>query len=137
MTKTAEKTFQPDVPTSEEFVTTMGRVCWLLSMSNDHRKLPIEMIEAHVSAPLMFKQVRVFMRDKQPIAAVIWAYASEEVKARVAAGNYVMALEDWRSGPEIIVVDCVSPAVERQGVIDAFMSEVAQARVKAAEMEGQ
>ena len=99
----------------------MGQVAWLMTLSPDHRKQAIEMFEAHVSAPLMFKQVRVYTKGKQPLAAVIWAYASAEVKAKIEAGGHVMGLQDWRSGPEIVVVDCVSPFVDKKPIVEEFL----------------
>lgn len=122
--------FKPDVPTSEEFTRTMGQVAWLMTLSKKHRKKPIELIEAHVSAPLMFKQVRVFTKGKQPLAAVLWAYASLEVKAKLKSDNYIMTLQDWRSGPEIVIVDCISPLADPQLFIDQFMAEAKAAQQK-------
>ena len=95
-TETAKK---PDLPTSEEFSQTMGQVAWLMTLSKEHRSKPISYQEAHLTAPLMFKQVRVFEKDKQPLAAVIWAYVSPEVKSKIEAGGYTLSLQDWRSGP--------------------------------------
>ena len=114
----------PDVPTSEEFTRTMGQICWLMTLSPAHRDRPISLIEAHVSAPLMFKQVRVYLKDKQPLAAVTWAYASDEVKRKIAEGNHVMGLNDWRSGPEVVVVDCISPFAPSETFVNQFMAQV-------------
>ena len=115
---------QPDVPTSEEFLRTMGQVGWLLTLSPEHRNRPIAFLETHVAAPLMMKQVRVVTRGNQPIAALTWAYASPEVKARIEAGDRDMALGDWRSGPEIVIVEVISPLVDRQIIIEQFLGQV-------------
>lgn len=124
-----------DVPTSAEFSRTMGHVTWLMTLSQDHRDKPISLIEAHVAAPLMFKQVRVITKGDQPIAAVIWAYASPEVKQKIEAGGHIMALPDWRSGPEIVVVDCISPMTDGQIFIDQFMRTVKRAQENKPERE--
>ena len=112
-------------PTSEEFTRVLGQVAWLMSMSKDHRDKPISLIEAHVSAPLMYKQVRVFTKGKQPLAAVLWAYASSELKSKLTTGSYEMGLHDWRSGPEILVVDCISPFMDSKIFVNEFMAQVA------------
>lgn len=122
----------PDVPTSEEFTRTLGQITWLLTQSKSHRRREIEFIEAHVMAPLMFKQVRVFTKGKQPLAALIWAYVSEDVKNKLLSGDHKMGLQDWRSGPEVMIVDCVSPLADAQLFIDQFMSEVEAAKGKKA-----
>ncbi|MCP3971729.1 MAG: toxin-activating lysine-acyltransferase [Rhodobacteraceae bacterium] len=108
----------------------MGQVCWLMTLSKDHRDKPISLIEAHVSAPLMLKQVRVFTKGKQPLAAVLWAYVSPEVKAKLDTGTHVMSLQDWRSGPEVVVVDCISPLVDGQMFVKEFMAQVQSAQAK-------
>mgnify|MGYP000303369547 CR=1 FL=1 len=118
----------PDVPTSEEFSRTMGQVAWLMTLSKKHRDLPISYQETHLAAPLMFKQVRVFTKGKQPLAAVIWAYVSPEIKQKLEAGDYTMQLEDWRSGPEVAIVDCISPLVDPKVFVDQFLSQVEDAR---------
>lgn len=118
---------KPSLPTSDEFARTMGQITWLATLSKEHREKPISWVEAHVSAPLMYKQVRVFTKGKQPLAAVIWAYVSPEVKLKLSNGDHVMSLGDWRSGPEVVVVDCISPLMDGQMFIDQFMAQVADA----------
>lgn len=120
------KPLKPDVPTSDEFLRIMGQVCWLLSLSKDHREKPISLIEAHVSAPLMLKQVRVITRGNQPIAALTWAYVSPEIKALIETGDHIMDLKDWRSGPEVMVIDVISPLMDGKIFIDRFLGEVAE-----------
>lgn len=117
-----EKT--PSVPTSDEFLRTMGQVSWLMTLSPEHRDRSIRYLEAHLAAPLMLKQVRVVTRGKQPVAALSWAYASPEVKARIEAGGHVMALGEWRSGSEIVIVDVISPLIDKQIVINQFLGQI-------------
>lgn len=116
------------VPTSEEFISVFGQVSWLATLSKDHRNQPIGFLEAYLSVPLMFKQVRVYKRDKQPLAAVIWAYVSKDIKKNLEGGDYRMGFKDWRSGPHIVVVDCISPFTDKSRFIDEFLSE-AQASI--------
>jgi hemolysin-activating ACP:hemolysin acyltransferase len=111
-------------PTSDEFISTLGRVTWLMGLCDTHRKMRVSDIEAAIQAPLMFKQLRVFLKGKQPVAALTWAYASADVVQRVKNGNIKLALNEWRSGPEIIVVRCISPFAESDIFIDKFNSEV-------------
>lgn len=123
------KSVLSQTPTSEEFIETLGRVTWLLSQSNEHKKKPIEWVEANVLSPLMFKQVRVFSKGKQPLAAISWAYASVAVLERLKFPQYELALPDWRSGPTIVVVDCISPFSESQNFKDAFLEEAKKANL--------
>lgn len=127
---TKSEGFSPDVPTSEEFSRTLGQVTWLMTLSKEHRNRPISEIESRVSAPLMFRQVRVFLRDKQPLAALTWAYVSPDVKEKLKGGERSMSLQDWRSGPEVLVVECISPLMDPQIFINQFMADVEAARLK-------
>ncbi|MEO9649845.1 MAG: toxin-activating lysine-acyltransferase [Roseobacter sp.] len=122
------KPFQPSLPTSEEFSRSLGHVTWLMTQSPHHKKRQIELIEAHVIAPLMFKQVRVYLNGKQPLAAVIWASVSDVVKEKLEAGGYIMQLQDWRSGPEVVVVDCVSPLGDPKVFTEKFIAQVEAAQ---------
>jgi len=115
--------FAPDVPTSDEFTRTLGQVSWLLTLSKKHREQPISFIETSICVPLMFKQLRVFLKGKQPVAALTWAYVSVEVAEKVKCGDE-LALADWRSGPDVVVVDCISPLLDPQVFIKKFNAEL-------------
>ena len=118
------------VPTSDEFCQTLAHATWLMTLSKTHKEKTVSWINAHVVTPLMFKQVRIFSKEKQPLAAVIWAYVSPEVKQKLDAGDYTMSLQDWRSGSEVVVVDCISPLMKPQMFIDQFMLSVRNAQTK-------
>lgn len=121
----------PDVPTSEEFTRTLGQVTFLLTISPPHLERSIAHIRDMVIAPLMLKQVRVFLKGKQPVAALSWAYASEEIRDRTAKPPFVMALTDWRSGPHVTVVEVISPLIDPKIFIDKFLMDVGSARNRA------
>jgi len=101
-----------------------------MTQSKSHRVSDIALIESHVVAPLMFKQVRVYTKDKQPLAAIIWAYASKKIKEKLSQDRYRMSLQDWRSGNEIAIVDCVSPFINSQIFIEQFMREIEEIQKK-------
>jgi len=120
-------------PSADEFARILGQVTWLTTLSSDHKIRSIEWLEHMVVAPIMLKQVRIFTKGEQPVAAVLWAYASDEVKAKIAAGNQVMKLSDWRSGPNVEVVDCIAPTGSRAAVIDLFLKQVATSSARNSE----
>lgn len=118
----------PGTPTSEEFSRTLGQVTWLMGLSDAHKDLPVRALEGRVQTPLMFKQVRVFTKGKQPIAAVIWASVSNEIEAALEHPDFVMDLNHWRSGENLVIVDIVSPFVERAKIEILFWEQVKQAQ---------
>lgn len=112
------------VPSSDEFTKTLGQVTWLLTMSKEHQSNPISSIEADIIAPLMMRQVRVYTKGKQPLAVVVWAYASDEIVARLDSGETKMELGDWRSGGNIKIVHCISPLLDPELFAKKFLAEI-------------
>ena len=112
-----------DAPSSEEFSAKLGQVVWLLGMSKEHSIRPISSIESSFTAPLLLKQLQIVSEGKNPIAVLTWAYASPLIRKRVDAGE-PLELKDWRSGTELVIVDCVSPFVKEETVRERFLAEI-------------
>lgn len=93
-----------------------------MTMSKDHRSLPISDIEAIVTAPILLSQFKLYSKGKQPVAFLSWATVSDEIKARIESGDKKLDLKDWRSGSNLVVVDCVSPFNPREVFADRFVS---------------
>lgn len=110
------------------FGSVMGQAVWLMTMSADHKHLPISTIEELVSPAILFKQFRLFSKGKQPVAFLIWASVSDEVKARLEGGGDLEDIKDWRSGENIVVIDCISPLAPKQVFIEKFMASVRDAQ---------
>lgn len=113
------------------FASVMGQAVWLMSMSKDHRELPIKTIEDLLSPAILLKQFRLYSHGKQPLAFVIWASVSDEVKARLESGDKKLELTEWRSGTNIVVVDCISPLHPAGAFIEKFMASVQDAQASA------
>ena len=113
-----------DVPTSEEFTRTLGRITWLMTQDDMFRSRPVSDLTSLFVTPLMFKQVRVFLKGSAPIAALSWAYASDEVLAKIALKTTQLNAKDWRSGDKIAVVDVISPFVPRDIFTAQFFKSV-------------
>lgn len=125
------------VATSSEFLMALGQITWLMGLSNAHRDIPVRDIEARVQAPLMLKQVRVYTKGNQPVAAVIWASVSESIKQALRFDTYKMNLPDWRSGEQIVVVETISPFVDGAKFEKMFLEQVKdlQPQVQKAELK--
>lgn len=116
---------------SATFASVMGQAVWLMSMSKDHRELPIKTVEDLLSPAILLKQFRLYSKGKQPLALVVWASVSDEVKARLESGDKKLELTEWRSGPNIVVVDCISPLHPADTFIETFMASVQEAQAGA------
>jgi cytolysin-activating lysine-acyltransferase len=97
-----------NAPDPQTFAATMGQAVWLMTMTDQHRDLPIHEVEARVAAPILLRRFKLYSKGKQPVAFLTWATVSDAVKAKVEAGE-LLDLADWTSGDNLIVVDVVSP----------------------------
>lgn len=107
---------------AEEFATNMGHAVWLMSMSKRHRNLPVHEIEARISVPIFLGQYEVYFNGKQPAAFLTWARVSDAVLFGLNAGRKVLAHGDWRSGDNLVVVDCISPFQSKDRYIRPFLN---------------
>ncbi len=109
----------------EEFGVFLGLASWLMTMSKEHRDLPISRIDRRVLPGLLLKQFKLIRRDKMPIAFVSWASVSDEIKARMEADpDFSPELKDWRSGPRLMIVECVSPFLPAEKVRQEFINKI-------------
>ena len=92
------KNSQINPPDPQTFGSTLGQAVWLMTMSKAHRDLPIYEIEARVALPIFLRQFRLYSKDNQPVAFLTWASVSDEVKARLEAGEKRLAETDWQIG---------------------------------------
>lgn len=106
----------------ETFGTALGQAVWLMTMSPNYRDLPIRDVETLVATPVLLKQFKLYSKGKQPVAFLSWAMVSDAIKARFEAGEPGLALEDWRSGENMIVVDCVSPFNSAKIFLEPFLN---------------
>ena len=94
----------------EEFGLFLGLASWLMSMSKEHCDRPISTIDKRVLPAILLKQFKLIRKDKMPVAFISWATVSDEVKARLESDeNYAPQLTEWRSGRNLVIVECVSP----------------------------
>lgn len=110
---------------NQTFASAMGQAVWLMSMSPQHRDLPIREIETRVSIPLLLGQFRVYTKGKEPVAFLTWARVSDEVKARIDAGELLTDIREWKSGDTLVVVECVSPFNDGTVFVESLLGDAA------------
>gem|GEM_PF-3215337 len=101
-----------------------GRVTKLFrNTTSEFIRLSFDDREDLIATPILLRQFKLYSKDDQPVAFLTWASVSDAVRARVEAGE-PLALEDWRSGASLVVVDVVSPFAEAEGVRERFLAGV-------------
>jgi len=91
------------------FGSALGQAVWLMSMSEAHKERPIKSLEAEVLPAILLQQFKLYSKDNRPVAFLTWAAVSDEIKEQFEGGNKTLQLQDWRSGNNIMIIDCVSP----------------------------
>lgn len=111
---------------SQEFSSALGNAVWLMTMSKKHRDLPIREVEYRIAPALLLRQFRFFHKKKQPVAFLTWAGVSHEVELQLNEGGKLREISDWRSGPTLKVIDCISPFVPASTFIEKFVAYAAK-----------
>ena len=99
----------PQFPDASTFASALGQAVWLMSISKEHRDLPLSAIETRVTPAVLLQQFKLYMKGKQPVAFIAWAAVSDTIKESLLSGSYVLQPADWRSGSNIVIVECISP----------------------------
>lgn len=126
----------------------LGQVVWLLSQSALHRELKLKDLEWSFMPPIMNEQFRLFRLgampaldqvpaeqfgmagmtreglEHLPLGVAIWASLSEEAEAKLERGEH-LALQDWRSGDRLWLVEFVTPfATPQNGLAEVMMMDL-------------
>jgi hemolysin-activating ACP:hemolysin acyltransferase len=110
-----------------DFGMFLGLATWLMSMSKEHKDLPIGTIDRRVLPAIILKQFKLIMKDKMPVAFIAWATVSDEVEAQLEVGSDGLDLKLWRSGKNIVIIECVSPFAPTETVKSKFLEEMKSA----------
>lgn len=98
--------------------SALGEIAWLLSQSPNHRhSLFLADLEWFAMPALMHNQYRLFYAEGRPIGVAFWAFITETVEARLAAGGRIGA-DDWRSGDRVWLTEIVAPYGNQQAMLD-------------------
>ncbi|KZK84049.1 Hemolysin-activating lysine-acyltransferase HlyC [Pseudovibrio sp. Ad13] len=109
---------------AQTFASTMGQAVWLMTMSEAHKDLPIRIVEERIAPALLLRQFKLYSKGNQPVAFLVWASVSDEVKERIENGEKKLDVKEWRSGNNIVILDCVSPFNPATVFEQKFLSEL-------------
>ncbi|KZL22664.1 toxin-activating lysine-acyltransferase [Pseudovibrio sp. Ad37] len=109
---------------AQTFASTMGQAVWLMTMSEAHKELPIRVVEERIAPALLLRQFKLYSKGNQPVAFLVWASVNDEVKARIENGEKKLDVKEWRSGNNIVVLDCISPFNPAAVFEQKFLSEL-------------
>lgn len=87
----------------------LGEIVWLMGQSAEHKQATIADLEWMVMPAILLRQFRLFYKDGRPVAAVLYALASEPMAERLREGVAPLEPDHWRSGEKIVVVRTIAP----------------------------
>jgi cytolysin-activating lysine-acyltransferase len=90
-------------------VVEFGAVCFLASRSKTLHRFPVGAISQWWEIPIALGQFWEFRHDDVPRAAISWAALSPEAERRYVVERKGLTMQDWRSGPQIWVIDWIAP----------------------------
>lgn len=114
---------RPKAPEPETFGSAFGHAVWLMTMSSEHQQRSIGSLKTGAFHALLLKQFKLYFKRKQPVAFVAWAMMSDEIQEKFNKGE-PLELADWRSGQNLVVVDCVAPFSNVEDVKAEFLGEI-------------
>ncbi len=87
----------------------LGEITWLMTQSPRHKQIPIGDLEWLVMPALLLRQFRMFYKGEQPVGVAVWAMADDLVAKRIDGGEKRLAAVEWKSGPNMRIVELVAP----------------------------
>lgn len=108
----------------DEFAKALGLASWLMSMSKEHKHLPMAVLEKRILPAILLKQFRLIKKDGVPVAFLTWAEVSDTLKAKAESANAVLELLEWQSGNNFVIMDCVSPFGSADKLKSDFLSRM-------------
>lgn len=96
-------------PISHDRSAAIGHALWLMMQSDEHKHLFLADMEWALLPALATGQFKLWSEDGKPTGFASWAYASDEVAARLKAGVKRIKPAEWKGGSEPCVVDVVAP----------------------------
>ena len=76
--------------------------------------------------PILLRQFRLFYHEGRPAAAVLYAFVSDDVAARLDAGAPTLRPADWKSGTRARIVKVIAPF----GGEEAFVKDASETVLK-------
>ena len=101
---------KPDqMPAPKTVSQVLGEITWLMTQSPRHKSIPLGDLEWLVMPAILLQQFRMFYKGEQPVGVAVWALADDLVAKRIDAGDMRLTAVEWKSGPNMRVLDVVAP----------------------------
>jgi cytolysin-activating lysine-acyltransferase len=108
---------------SRTIAQVMGEIAWLLTQAAHYKHLTLADLEWAVMPAILLNQFHIFYKERQPIAAVIWATLSPENEktftAQPEARKFAqLPTKAWRTGDRLWIIEMISPFAITENKLD-------------------
>jgi cytolysin-activating lysine-acyltransferase len=93
---------------SPDTLRAYGDMMFLAFRSPRHVRMPVSVLRTYLEPPLVSGQFRLFRFDDVPRAMFTWAHLGPEAERKLVTGEPLVP-EDWKSGPNLWIVDMIAP----------------------------
>lgn len=97
----------PEFPT-EDRLRIHGDFLFLAMRSDHHRQMSVATLREAIEPPILLGQYHVFRFDGIPRGLFTWGLLGPQAEEKLVSGDG-LAARDWRSGPNLWIVDLMSP----------------------------
>lgn len=105
-------------------IPALGPVTWLMMTSGPTRHTLVSELEWRVMPALVLDQAKLYFRDESPVAFASWAKLSEVSALRYRQSPHHLVASDWNSGPQVWLVDVLTPFGGAQEVLKDLRENV-------------
>ena len=106
-------------------VAALGHGAWLMSQVPTHKHFFIADIEWMLVPPVATGQFRLWRNEGMPVGFATWALLSEDAEKRILEGGIRrLAPKDWNSGPNVWLMDLLTPFGGREEAVREMKEQV-------------
>lgn len=108
----------------EQRLQLIGSITHLMINSPLHRQYQISDIAERFIPALIHNQFRYYEIDRNPIGFVNWAWLSDEIEQKFTSGEYILNLDEWKSGKNLWFPEFIAPFGHARAIVKDLRSNV-------------
>lgn len=101
----------------------LGEIVWLMTQSPLHKQMFLGDLEWFAMPPILMEQFRIWNGPNPaggapiPSAVAFWAFVSPDTDARLEAGAYKLAPQEWQGGDIPWLIELIAPFGAHEEII--------------------
>jgi cytolysin-activating lysine-acyltransferase len=123
-------TSAPEATTGKTVSQVLGEIAWLMTQSPLHKQMFLGDLEWFAMPPILMEQFRIWNGANPtggppiPSAVAFWAFVSPDTDARLEAGAYKLAPQEWQGGDIPWLIELIAPFGAQDEIIADLQQNV-------------